>query len=120
MWGTRAWPLAAAAASELQSACVMAVAGCRLVCMCLLERCLPVFAKKTGNKLLFAHALPLAPDSPACPASTLPPLPRTAKQVLEAAGAEGRLGQPGAGAAVLYGHTDSLFCCMPHVSCDLA
>ncbi len=40
---------------------------------------------------------------------------RTAKQVLEAAGAEGRLGQQGAGAAVLYGHTDSLFCRLPHV-----
>lgn len=41
---------------------------------------------------------------------------RTAKQVLEAAGAEGRLGRLGAGAAVLYGHTDSLFCHLPHVS----
>lgn len=41
---------------------------------------------------------------------------RTAKEVLEAAGAEGRLGPLGAGAAVLYGHTDSLFCHLPHVS----
>ena len=38
---------------------------------------------------------------------------RRAKEVLEAAAAEGRLAPHGAGARVIYGHTDSLFVLLP-------
>lgn len=41
---------------------------------------------------------------------------RRAKEIVEAAGRDGRLGPHGAGARVLYGHTDSIFVMLPEAA----